>query len=125
MSTELKPMELKDITLMSKLKSRMQEANPAISSIRMAAKSLNDSNAQDIPDDDNSDRVVENGVSDGKDAEEDEMKGENRDVENGVSDGKDAVEDEKKREKIDPKGKKLCDQLPFRFGFIPRANKPA
>ena len=103
MSTELKPMELKDITLMSKLKIRMQEANPAISSIRMAAKSLNDSNAQDIPDDDNSDRVVEN----------------------GVSDGKDAVDDDKKREKIDPRGKKLCDQLPFRFGFIPRANKPA
>ena len=45
MSTELKPMDLKDITLMSKLKSRMQESNPAISSIRMPAKPLNDSKA--------------------------------------------------------------------------------
>ena len=55
MSTELKPMDLKDITLMSKLKSRMQESNPAISSIRMPAKPLNDSKAQETPGDDSSD----------------------------------------------------------------------
>jgi hypothetical protein len=36
-------MEVTEITLMSKLKSHMQEVNPAISSIRMAAKALNDS----------------------------------------------------------------------------------
>ena len=103
MSTELKPMELKDITLMSKLKSRMQESNPAISSIRMAAKSLNDSKAQETPGDDSSDSVEENGVSDGKESEEDEMKGVKR----------------------DPKGKKLCDQLLFRFEYIPEAIQPA
>jgi hypothetical protein len=31
------------------------------------------------------------------------------------------VKDEVKEKKGDPKGKKLCDQLLFRFGYIPGA----
>jgi hypothetical protein len=46
----------------------------------MAAKPLNESKDEDIPDDVCGDRVDENGASDfGKDAEEDEMQGVKRD----------------------------------------------
>ena len=88
MSTELKPMEVTDITLMSKLKSHMQEVNPAISSIRMAAKALNDSKDQEAPADDSSDRAEENGV---------EEFGEES-----------VVEDEMQGTKKDPNGKNSC-----------------
>ena len=77
----MRPVDLTEITLMSKLKTHLQgELNPAINSIKMAAKPLKESKDEDIPDDDSGDRVDENGVSDfGKDAEEDEMQGVKRD----------------------------------------------
>jgi hypothetical protein len=77
----LKPVDLTEITLMSKLKTHLQgELNPAISSTKMEAKPLNESKDEDIPDDDDGDRVEENGAAEfGKDAEEDEMQGVKRD----------------------------------------------
>lgn len=61
MSTQIKPVDLTDIDLMSKLKNHLHgELNP---SIKMAAKFLNNSNAQDVSDDESSDKVDNNGAA--------------------------------------------------------------
>lgn len=77
MSTQLKPADLTEITLMSKFKNHLHgQLNPASSSTKIAGKPLNESKDESIPDDENDDRVEENGVPDfGKDDIEDEMQG--------------------------------------------------
>ena len=77
MSTQLKPADLTEITLMSKFKNHLHgQLNPASSSTKIAGKPLNESKDESIPDDEYGDRVEENGVPDfGKDDIEDEMQG--------------------------------------------------